>query len=344
MAITLTICEAANIAVNPVVPATVVINPSLPGITASVTVGTTTTGAPGTDALVVNSGTPYAAILDFTIPRGEQGVIGETGPQGIQGPKGDKGDTGATGPQGNNGATGPQGPQGATGPTGATGATGPQGPTGPTGPQGDQGINGDKYATTSTTAMSVSNGAKTLTVAAGLAYTTQQSIIIAHDSANHMHGVVTSYNSSTGAMVADIQNHTGAGTYSVWTVNLEGTAGIQGPQGPTGPTGATGSTGPAGPTGPTGPQGIQGIQGDSGVAYATAPLNYDPATKTVSIQTTPSFTSVTGTDGTYGTIINAAGVTFPDASLQTTAGVGEAPVDGFPYVRLNGNWEKLIIT
>ena len=64
--------------------------------------GTVTTGEPGTNAEASNSGTPQAAILDFTIPQG------------------------ATGPAGATGATG------ATGPTGATGATGATGPTGPT--------------------------------------------------------------------------------------------------------------------------------------------------------------------------------------------------------------------
>jgi hypothetical protein len=35
--------------------------------------------------------------------------------------------------------------------------------------------------------------------------------------------VVTSYDSGTGALVADVQNHTGSGTYAVWTVNVGGT-------------------------------------------------------------------------------------------------------------------------
>lgn len=39
-------------------------------VAATVEVGTVTTGAPGTNASVVNVGTKYAAILDFTIPRG----------------------------------------------------------------------------------------------------------------------------------------------------------------------------------------------------------------------------------------------------------------------------------
>jgi hypothetical protein len=70
---------------------------------------------------------------------------------------------------------------------------------------------GDKYYTTSTTSLSVSNGNKSLTVDTGLSYTTQQSVIIAYDAAHHMHGIVTSYNISTGAMVVDVAQHTGTG-------------------------------------------------------------------------------------------------------------------------------------
>lgn len=44
----------------------------------SVTVGTTTTGAAGSSASVVNSGTATAPVLDFTIPQGAQGVKGDT--------------------------------------------------------------------------------------------------------------------------------------------------------------------------------------------------------------------------------------------------------------------------
>lgn len=99
---------------------------------ATITVGTTTTGAPGTAATVTNSGTLENVVLDFTIPGGATGPtgatgvageIGPTGPQGIQGLTGEIGPTGATGPIG---ATGPQGIQGLTGeigPTGPTGAT-----------------------------------------------------------------------------------------------------------------------------------------------------------------------------------------------------------------------------
>lgn len=54
---------------------------------ATITVNTTTTTEPGTNASVFNSGTPSNAILEFTIPRGS------TGPQGVTGPTGPRGAT-----------------------------------------------------------------------------------------------------------------------------------------------------------------------------------------------------------------------------------------------------------
>ena len=53
-----------------------------PGAAATVTVGTVTTGEPGTDAIVTNSGTESAAVLNFTIPRGETGPAGVGVPDG----------------------------------------------------------------------------------------------------------------------------------------------------------------------------------------------------------------------------------------------------------------------
>lgn len=94
------------------------------GGTVSVSVGSTTTGEPGTDASVTNSGNDQNVVLNFTIPRGAQGETGETGPQGPQGPQGEQGETGPQGEQG------PQGLQGPPGEDGAPGAQGPQGPAG----------------------------------------------------------------------------------------------------------------------------------------------------------------------------------------------------------------------
>lgn len=72
--------------------------------TVSVKVNSTTTGAPGTNASVTNSGDEVNVMLDFVIPRGATGATGPQGAQGEQGPKGDTGDTGPTGPTGPTGA------------------------------------------------------------------------------------------------------------------------------------------------------------------------------------------------------------------------------------------------
>lgn len=62
-----------------------------PGSAATVSVGTVTTGAAGSDATITNSGTTSAAVLDFTIPQGAKGDTGATGAKGADGAKGDTG-------------------------------------------------------------------------------------------------------------------------------------------------------------------------------------------------------------------------------------------------------------
>lgn len=64
------------------------------GAAATVQVGNTNTGAPGTNASVENVGNEHNAILNFTIPRGDKGETGSQGPQGIQGPAGQNGTDG----------------------------------------------------------------------------------------------------------------------------------------------------------------------------------------------------------------------------------------------------------
>lgn len=97
------------------------------GAAATISVGTVTTGAPGSSASVVNAGTSNAAVLNFTIPRGATGE---------QGPKGDPGQAGADGAQGERGPQGPAGQDGAQGPKGERGPQGEQGPQGPAGANG----------------------------------------------------------------------------------------------------------------------------------------------------------------------------------------------------------------
>lgn len=57
-------------------------NDGADGAAATITVGLTTTGEPETDAEVENVGTSSAAILNFTIPEGKQGIPGPAGADG----------------------------------------------------------------------------------------------------------------------------------------------------------------------------------------------------------------------------------------------------------------------
>lgn len=100
---------------------------------ATITIGDTTTGEAGTDAMVTNVGTNEDVVLNFVIPKGENG---EQGPMGQMGPKGDKGDVGPTGPRGEKGE---MGLQGLAGEKGEQGEPGLQGEVGPKGDKGDPG-------------------------------------------------------------------------------------------------------------------------------------------------------------------------------------------------------------
>lgn len=64
---------------------------------ATLRVGTTTTGEPGSQASVTNSGTETDAVFNFTIPQGPTGAQGPIGPIGPEGPTGEMGPTGEQG-------------------------------------------------------------------------------------------------------------------------------------------------------------------------------------------------------------------------------------------------------
>lgn len=81
----------------------------------TLTLGTTTTLAAGQEATVTNSGSAENAILNFGIPKGQDGQDGEQGPQGVPGADGKDGEQGPQGVPGKNGRDGDQGPQGEPG-------------------------------------------------------------------------------------------------------------------------------------------------------------------------------------------------------------------------------------
>jgi hypothetical protein len=79
----------------------------------------------------------------------------------------------------------------------------------------------DRYKTTSGTSNTIGNGSKTFTVDANLSYIPLQEVLVVYNVSNHMHGTVTSYSGTT--LIVDIKHHTGSGTYTLWSINLDGT-------------------------------------------------------------------------------------------------------------------------
>lgn len=140
---------------------------------------------------------------------------------------------------------GPMGPAGAAGPTGARGPKGPAGIQGKTGPQGPQGIQG---------------------------LTGEQGPI----------GLAGSTGSTGSTGLSGV-----AGTNGI--PGLPGAVGVTGPQGLVGSTGAPGEQGAQGVQGVAGEIGVKGDTGDtgpmgpSGVIAATAPLEYNSTTKTITL-------------------------------------------------------------
>jgi hypothetical protein len=75
---------------------------------------------------------------------------------------------------------------------------------------------------TSTTSLAISAASKALTVDISKSYQPGMSVKIARTASpsNWMHGDVTSYNAGTGALVVNVTNILGSGTYTDWTVTF----------------------------------------------------------------------------------------------------------------------------
>jgi hypothetical protein len=73
--------------------------------------------------------------------------------------------------------------------------------------------------TTSSTSLTIGTGSQSLTIATGKTYYTSQQMTLTNG-ANSMTGQITSYNTSTGALVVNVTSVVGSGTFSSWTVTL----------------------------------------------------------------------------------------------------------------------------
>jgi hypothetical protein len=65
------------------------------GAAATIAVGTVMSGSPGSTPIILNSGTPSAAVFNFVIPQGATGATGAAGAQGATGPQGPQGPPGS---------------------------------------------------------------------------------------------------------------------------------------------------------------------------------------------------------------------------------------------------------
>jgi hypothetical protein len=187
------------------------------------------------------------------------------------------------------GTSGSSGTSGGSGTSGSAGTAGLSGSSGSSGVAGTSGLSGDRYKTESVTEFTLGTGG-TITVGTGLSYTTAQDIIIAYDSTHHQVSMVTSYDSGTGILVFGAPSETtGTGTYSDWTVNLNGAAGGNGTNGTSGSAGTSGLSGTSGVAGTSGSAGTSGATGTNGSSGTSASSG------------TAGTAGVAGTAGTSGT-------------------------------------------
>jgi hypothetical protein len=162
------------------------------------------------------------------------------------------------------------------------------GPAGTSGTSGTSGYAGDRFRTTSTTEFTL-GVSTTIVVEPGLAYTPAQDIIITYNVGNHQTCTVVSYDIITGVMVIGAPvSVTGSGTYSLWTVNLDGAAGGDGSSGTSGTSGSRGTSGTSGTTGSSGSSGSSGTSGTTGTSGSSG------------VNGTSGSSGVNGTSGTSG--------------------------------------------
>ena len=84
-------------------------------------------------------------------------------------------------------------------------------------------LNAPGTSATSTTSLTIGTGAKSLTIQTGKSIVVGMALVIARTSApatTRMSGVVTSYDSGTGALGVTVDSVTGSGTHTDWTVSL----------------------------------------------------------------------------------------------------------------------------
>lgn len=297
--------------------------------------------------IYITSGTLYSGkvfVLDTANPivlgATSMNFIEMTGTTGSSGTSGTSGSTGTSGTSGTTGTSGTSGTSSTSGTSGTSATSGTAGTSGTTGTSGSSGLSGDKFATTSTTPYTIQapGGTGTITVDPYLAYTLGQSIIITYslDPFKHNEAIVTAYNPLTGSLSFSVTGQTGSGTYSSWSVNLDGASGGDGSNGTSGTSGTSatagtsGTTGTSGSSGSSGTTGTSGSSGTSGAGTISGTVNYigkfTPNATTIGDSAiTDDGTTVTlisralnGTSATFSSQLSSVGIAN-DWGFQTTA-------------------------
>jgi len=186
---------------------------------------------------------------------------------------------------------------------------------GTSGTSGTSGYDGDRFRTTSTTEFTL-GVSTTIVVEPGLAYTPAQDIIITYNVGNHQTCTVVSYDINTGVMVIGPPvTVTGSGTYSLWTVNLDGAAGGDGTSGTSGTSGVNGTSGSSGSSGTSGVSPSLPISVNYGLYAQTA--------NSTIVTNTTAETTIVGTG--VGTLnVPANGFTVGDTFRAILGGVMNA--------------------
>jgi hypothetical protein len=188
---------------------------------------------------------------------------------------------------------------------------------------------GDRYATTSTTSFTLGN-AGSITVGVGLSYTPAQSIIVTYDTSNFQECEVISYESGTGSLLFSAPTRTvGSGTYTIWTVNLDGASGGDGSSGTSGTSGTSATSGTSGTTGTSGSSGSSGTSasaGTSGTSGTSGSFNANTTAGSAVSLTSANFITQRGTTGSWNGDFQAtpAGTTayFGDVGANQVNGPG----------------------
>ncbi len=174
---------------------------------------------------------------------------------------------------------------------------------------------------TSTTSLLIATGSKAFTIQTGKNMTPGQFLTAASNanSANYMHGVITSYNSGTGALVLNVLDIGGSGTLADWNLAVSGTQG---------------------------PQGIQGIPGTNGAVAVSGTPTVNQFANWVDA-TTVKGTSITGLVKGNGASVPAAAVAGTDylapAAIGTTVLAYDAQLfSNIPQNSQSANYTLLI--